>query len=143
MKTKFSTLMVLFLLITTTACAPLKSMFQPTPTPAPVTGTGGEIIPPAGITLADNGRTFVMRPGDEFLLNLGMETYEWSPTVNNQSVLSRVMNIAVIRGAQGIYAAHIPGTAVLTATGDPLCRQSTPACMAPSIIFRITLIVRN
>lgn len=143
MKTKLVSLPILLLLVSAAACAPLKSKIHPMPTPAPATGTGGEAIPPDGITLADNGRTFVARPGDEFLLNLGMDTYEWSPVVDDQTVLSRVINIAVIRGAQGIYKAHNPGTAVLTAVGDPLCRNTTPACMAPSILFRITVIVRN
>jgi len=45
-------------------------------------------------------------------------------------------------GAQGIYLAHKPGTVTMTATGDPACRQSKPACMMPSIIFTLHIEVQ-
>ena len=57
--------------------------------------------------------------------------------MDDTSVISRVINIAVVKGAQGVYSTHQAGTATLTATGDPLCRQSKPACMLPSIIFTL------
>ena len=31
------------------------------------------------------------------------------------------------------------GTVTLTATGDPPCRKSTPACMQPSRLFTVTI----
>lgn len=109
----------------------------------PTEGGPSPSPPPAdGVTLADNNETFTMQVGDIFLLNLGMDIYDWSVDVDNQDVLGRVPNVMVIRGAQGLYRAHAPGTAALTATGDPRCRQSKPACMMPSILFRITVIVR-
>jgi len=95
-----------------------------------------------GITLADNGKTFTLYPGDSFLLNLGMDTFDWTVNVDNQDVLSRVKGVMVIRGAQGIYEANSPGEASLTAVGNPLCRSSVPACEMPSIMFRITVIVK-
>lgn len=82
-----------------------------------------------------------MHVGDSFLLKLG-ETYTWSPVIDNQNVISRVMNIAVVRGAQGIYRAKQTGTAIMTAVGDPLCRQSVPACGQVSIMFRLNIIVQ-
>ncbi len=94
------------------------------------------------IHLDDNGRVVSMRPGDTFLLDLGMDTYDWSVEIDNQAVLSRVPGVLVIRGAQGIYEAHTTGQATLTATGDPLCRQSAPPCAMPSMIFKITVNVR-
>ncbi len=83
-----------------------------------------------------------MLSGETFLLDLGMDVYDWRVEIDNQDVLSRVPNIMVIRGAQGIYKAHNPGTATLTAVGDPLCRKSTPACGMPSMIFHLTVIVQ-
>jgi hypothetical protein len=94
------------------------------------------------ITLQDNGKTFIFHPGESFLLNLGMDVFNWTVEVDNQNVLSRLINVMVIRGAQGIYEANNPGQAVLTAVGDPFCRSSVPACGAPSMLFKITVIVK-
>jgi hypothetical protein len=104
--------------------------------------TSGSAFPKDGVTLSDNGKTFVMHVGESFLLNLGMDVYDWSPEVDNQDVLQRETGVAVIRGAQGIYIAKTPGTAILAASGNPLCLQSRPPCMRPSLFFSITVIVQ-
>ncbi|MGD0879644.1 MAG: hypothetical protein ABSA01_16050 [Anaerolineales bacterium] len=116
----------------------------PVPALVPTMGIGSnpQAIPANGITLGENGKTFSLHPGESFLLNLGMDSYNWTITIDNQNVLSRVRNIMVMRGAQGVYQANSPGKAVLSAEGDPLCRNSTPACMAPSIMFTVTIIVQ-
>ncbi len=106
-------------------------------------GSTPQTIPTTGITLADSGKTFILHPGERFLLNLGLEQYNWSVSVDDQNVLSRVPNILVIRGAQGVYEARNPGQANLTATGNPACRNLTPKCMIPSLIFRIIVIVQE
>ncbi len=115
--------------------------------PPSTTNTGG-VTPIAvatfsvgGITLSENGKTFTMRVGESFLLNLGADVYDWTVEVDRQDVLQRDMNITVIQGAQGIYVAQSPGTVTLTANGDPLCLQSKPPCKMPSISFSIILIV--
>lgn len=99
-------------------------------------------LPVDGVTLSDNGKVFTMQVGESFLLNLGMDVYDWTVDVDHQDVLQREVNKTVIHGAQGIYMAQAPGTAILSATGDPLCLQSKPACMMPSILFSITVIVK-
>ena len=82
-----------------------------------------------------------MHVGESFLLNLGMDVYDWTVEVDSQNVIQHKLNLAVIRGAQGIYIARNPGTATLTASGNPLCQQSNPPCMMPSILFSMTGIV--
>lgn len=62
--------------------------------------------------------------------------------VDDQNVLSLEIGVMVIKGAQGIYRANTPGTAIPTAYGNPKCVQSTPPCLMPSVMFRITLIVQ-
>jgi hypothetical protein len=114
------------------------------PPPIPTIGVGSnpQTVPANGITLSDNGKTFLVHPGDSFLLNLGMDTFDWTVTIDNQNVISREKNVMPIRGAQGVYQATATGQAVLSAQGDPLCRNSTPACMMPSLLFRVTIIVQ-
>jgi len=107
----------------------------PAPTPSAVGTTpdgGGASV----ITLDYNNQLITMHPNETFLLKLG-ENYTWDLAIDNQNVISRVKNIAVIRGAQGVYQALQPGKATLTATGDPVCRQSKPACGLPSLIFTL------
>ena len=100
--------------------------------------------PPAGsqtVTLDDQGKTISLAVGDSFLLKLG-ETYNWDVSISDQAVLSRVIGIAVIRGAQGVYQAHQAGSVTLSASGDPQCRQSQPACAMPSLLFTVTIVVK-
>ena len=105
--------------------------------PTPGATPGGQKI----VTRDDQGKTITLNTGDSFLLQLG-EQFTWDISISDQNVLSRVINIAVVKGAQGVYIAHQPGTVTLTANGDPLCRQSQPPCMMPSIAFKITVIVK-
>ncbi len=94
------------------------------------------------VTLNDNGKTLNLRVGDSFLLNLGTDVYDWDVAIDDQSVISLHMGVLVVKGAQGIFDAHTPGTANLTAVGNPQCLKSNPPCMMPSIMFRITVIVQ-
>jgi hypothetical protein len=98
---------------------------------------GGEL----SVTLQNNRQTITMQVGQRFLLNLG-EIYNWSPVVADETVVSRVIGITVIRGAQGIYEAHKAGQTTLSATGDPPCRSQKPACMMPSISFQVNIVVQ-
>ncbi|MGB8215841.1 MAG: hypothetical protein WCE94_00915 [Candidatus Methanoperedens sp.] len=92
------------------------------------------------ITLDDDQKTITLQVDETFLLNLG-EGYDWNISIDDQTIISREVNVMVIRGAQGIYRAHKPGSATLTAVGDPLCRKSIPACGAPSRLFRLSVVV--
>lgn len=97
---------------------------------------------PQSITMTDNGKTFSAKVGDSFLLNLGADVYNWEVSVDNQNVLALKMGVMVVKGAQGIYDVLQPGTAILTAVGDPLCRQTAPPCGMPSVLFKITVVVQ-
>ncbi len=127
MKKPFELVSLLLLLVTVLAVA-CTAQDPQVSTPAP------------DITLQDNGKTFTLQVGQTVLLKLG-EDYQWDIQISDQSVISRVKNIAVIRGAQGVYEALKPGTAILTATGDPDCLNSTPPCLSPSILFMIDIVV--
>ncbi len=88
------------------------------------------------VTLADNGGTINLSVNETFLLKLG-EDYEWNITIDDMTVISRVPNVLVVRGAEGLYRAHKPGHTNLTAAGDPVCRKNQPPCEAPTLLFHI------
>lgn len=108
--------------------------------PVPTATPTAAATQPLSVTLADDGKTIELHPGDRFLLDLG-EGYIWNVNVGDPSVVSRMVNVLVIRGAQGIYEAKLPGVTMLTATGDPPCRQAQPPCGAPSRLFRVQIAV--
>lgn len=110
----------------------------PTEIPTVIAPTNLPAAP--NITLADNGKTITLQTGQSFLLRLG-EDDVWIVKVDDRNVLKRMINVMMIRGAQGIYVAGKPGTTTLSATGDPMCLQNQPPCAAPSIQFKITVIV--
>ena len=93
------------------------------------------------IVLTNDGQTIMLSAGNEFLLYLG-EEYTWTVDIADQTIVGRVMNAPVIRGAQGRYKALRGGRTTLLAHGDALCRSAQPACAAPSRDFIITLDVR-
>jgi hypothetical protein len=92
------------------------------------------------VTLADDGQTIKLRVGEDFLLFLG-EDLNWTVEVADPAVVSAIPSVVVIGGSQGVYRANAPGQTQLAATGDPPCRQARPPCLAPSRLFRITLVV--
>jgi carboxyl-terminal processing protease len=102
---------------------------------------GGSEASPQTVTLENDGGTIILRPGETFLLKLG-EEYDWTVTIADQTILSRVRNVMVVRGAQGLYQANQTGRTTLTASGDPVCRQSQPPCAMPSRLFKITVEVQ-
>ena len=112
-------------------------------TPTPPAATSTAVKSPATsttVTLSDNNRTINLKVGDSFLLNLG-DTYNWRISVSPPGIISRRVNVMVIRGAQGIYDAISPGTTTLSAVGDPFCLSAKPPCAMPSIDFNIKISV--
>jgi hypothetical protein len=93
------------------------------------------------VTLEQNGQTISLKKGQTFLLKLG-EMYQWNIQIDPENVISRIPTFAEINGAQGLFGASQVGTATLSADGDPLCRQTKPACMMPSIRFSVKIEVK-
>lgn len=114
-----------------------RSSAGPTPTPRPTT-------PPPDtrtITLANDGSTVHVAIGARVLVKLGTDLV-WTVQVANPAVLARVRGVALIVGAQGLYAAVRAGSTLVTATGDAACRTAVPPCMVPTRLFSVTVIVR-
>jgi hypothetical protein len=130
---------LILVLVLLAGCGPTATV-PPAGRPSPAPGTAEPAAAP-DVTLADDGRTITLTVGQRFLLNLGAD-YTWTVTLDDQAVVSRVVGVLVIRGAQGLYEARQSGQATLTATGDPVCRGATPPCAAPSRQFRVEIVVR-
>ena len=118
------------------------TLTKPTPTSTETTSTSAQSPATSTVvTLSDNNQTTNLKVGDSFLLNLG-DTYNWRISISPSGIISRRVNVMVIRGAQGIYDAVSPGTTTLNAVGDPFCLSSKPPCATPSINFNIKVIVK-
>lgn len=96
---------------------------------------------PRVVTLGDDGRTIDLKVGSRFLLNLG-SGYDWTPTVADPAIVSSVVGVLEVRGAQGIYEARKPGRTTLTAVGQPACRNVQPPCDLPARQYKINLVVQ-
>jgi hypothetical protein len=127
---------IIIITVLMTGCVQSSSAVAPSPQPT----TSGLGDPKPRITLADNGKTITYTTGQTFLLYLG-DNYNWSLSITDQNIVSRVKNIATIRGAQGVYNVLQAGTITLSAVGDPPCRDQQPACMLPSIQFQVIIVV--
>ena len=86
--------------------------------------------------MAFNNQTINMTVGQTFTLALGDQ--QWNVQVADQSVLARLPNFAMVRGAQGIYKAYKPGTTTLTATGTAPC-SAGQVCPMYAILFKLTV----
>jgi hypothetical protein len=102
----------------------------------PPSEDGSEIT----VGLDKNGQSIQLRVGQTFLLALGADL-NWAVAVTDQTVVSRVPNITVVRGAQGVYRALRTGSTNLTGIGDPPCRSVAPPCAAPSLLFSLSISV--
>lgn len=130
----------------TVAPSSTPSAASPTETPAPAattTAVAATTPAPAGqltVTQADNGRTIDLQPGQTFLLSLG-SNLDWKVTVGDPAIVSRVVNVTVVRGAQGIYRANKPGHTTLQASGTPICQKGEMCPMFVQLV-KVDLVVR-
>lgn len=92
------------------------------------------------VTLDDNDKSIYINNGERFLVKLG-SNFIWHIQIDNETVASRVVNIMVVKDAQGVYEVHNSGIATMTGVGDPLCRTSMPPCEIHSVLFKINIIV--
>jgi hypothetical protein len=110
-------------------------------------GTAGSQVTPTAlkgpvtITLKDNQQTLALTVGEIFTLDLGA-VFTWDVQIGDQQMIARVPDPNATDSAPQRYRAFAPGQTELRATGDPRCRRAQPACMLPSIVFHLTIIVK-
>ncbi|MDE2116283.1 MAG: hypothetical protein KGI79_00155 [Patescibacteria group bacterium] len=89
------------------------------------------------VSPSDNGSTVTVHRNDRILLKLG-DALQWAATVGDPSIISRVPNVMVVRGAQGLYTAESVGTTTLSAEGRPICAAGE---MCPQFIQRFSVMI--
>lgn len=92
------------------------------------------------IGLGDQQQALLLSVGDTFKLKLG-SGIDWTIQIADAHIVARMPG-ETTDDSQGVYQALGRGATILTATGDPPCRKSQPACMMPSIAFTLNIVVR-
>jgi hypothetical protein len=92
------------------------------------------------ITLADLGKTFVLKVGEKFLVSLKKSVYDWEVVRFDESLLTKLEDPSP-QGTQGIFQAARNGTTQLTAVGVVPCQKSSPPCFPPSLFFEVRLTI--
>lgn len=94
------------------------------------------------VTLDDFNKTIELAVGDKFLLNLSRSPYKWTATSQNPAIVKLNTDALPVMGAIGIFEAVHSGQTDLIAIGELACHNSTPPCLAPSLYFQVTLVVK-
>ncbi len=100
--------------------------------------TSSSTTAPEKITKDMNEKTLYYNVGDRFSLTLGEET--WDIAVSDPTIISRVKNIATIKGTQGVYTADKAGKTTLSGQGRPVCPPDT-MCAQYIIDFSVQIVV--
>ena len=110
-------------------------VLPPPPNPTPLTPDASGAVT---ATLADNGRTVHLQPGNT--LHLVLDTaHDWTVTVADPAILRAT---GPLTAGQGSYQAGPPGSTTIQAVGDLPCRKADPPCGAPSLTFSLAVVVR-
>jgi hypothetical protein len=122
---------------------------KPSPPPGPTTVPPPTTSPPGPgphtitVTEADSGKSYTLHRGDHMVVQLSGSSLDWTePASSNDAVLHRTSgSVGADGSAQATFSANAKGQADVTSTGDPPCRKSTPPCMAPSMLFQVSVTV--
>jgi hypothetical protein len=95
------------------------------------------------ITFEDDGKTFGLAVGSKFQLVLQKDSYEWAAAAFDPAFITRLTSEPALSGSQGVFQTTQAGTTQLSSFGDLPCAKLTPPCLAPSLGFRVTLIIKE
>lgn len=95
------------------------------------------------ITLDDDGKTFGVAVGTKFQLVLQKASYTWDAATFDPSFVNKLANEPALRDSLGVFQTTQAGTTQLSSFGELPCAKVTPPCLAPSLGFRVTLIIKQ
>jgi hypothetical protein len=93
------------------------------------------------ITVDDNSRAIKLALGEQFLLLLKGDPWDWTVTRSDQRTLIIAAGHPPIPGSQGIFRAVARGQTTLNAIGELPCHKVQPRCLAPNVSFEVKLLV--
>jgi hypothetical protein len=95
------------------------------------------------IVIDDNSKIITLTVGENVMLLLNKEPYEWTPSVLDSSIFQKVQDPPLMKGAQGIFQAKRPGTTELRAIGEIPCNRAEHPCLPSSaLLFAVTIVVQ-
>lgn len=102
-----------------------------------------EIFSGLVITLEDDGMTFGLAVGTKFQVVLQKADYEWDAAAFDPAFISKLSNETLLPNSLGVFQATKAGTTQVSSFGELPCAKVTPRCLAPSLGFRVTLIMKD
>jgi len=88
------------------------------------------------VTLDYAGDTLTILNIQAFILQLG-DRFIWTVKVEPPDRLTLNRKITPEPGEQGVYVARNKGHAIISAIGEPVCRQQEPPCNYPDVFFQM------
>jgi hypothetical protein len=95
------------------------------------------------ITFDDDGKTFGLGVGSKFQVVLQKDSYEWDPAAFDPALITKLTTEPALSGSLGLFEATQSGTTQLSSIGELPCARVTPPCSAPTLGFRVTLIIKQ
>lgn len=107
------------------------------------TSRGFDLFSGMVITLEDDGQMFGVAVGTKFQLVLQKNGYEWDAATFDAAFINKLANEPLLPGSLGVFQTTKAGTTQISSFGELPCAKTTPPCLAPSLGFRVTLIVKD
>lgn len=102
-----------------------------------------EIFSGMVITFEDDGKTFGLAVGAKFQVVLQKADYEWDPATFDPAFIAKLSNEPLLPNSLGVFQTTKAGTTQVSSFGELPCAKVTPRCLAPSLGFRVTLIMKD
>lgn len=102
-----------------------------------------EIFSGLVITFEDDGKTFGLAVGTKFQVVLQLSTYEWDAAAFDPAFITKLSNEPLLPNSLGVFQTTKAGTTQITSFGELPCAKVTPRCLAPTLGFRVTLIMKD
>ena len=95
------------------------------------------------ITFDDDGQAFGLGVGSKFQLVLQKGSYEWDAAAFDPAFINKLADQPLLPSSLGVFQTTQAGTTQVSSFGELPCAKLTPPCLAPSLGFKVTLIIKQ